>query len=277
MTSAKNLSLVTSFLLFSVSGAISQTTAEDYVRIAEEFKKKAQPDSAIFYYEKAAGIFQSQSATGKFINACNQVGVLLTRQDKYEAAKAYLNKALSAGLTLPDTASLYLASTYIGFGVIYNAEKDYATSLFYHNKSLAIRLAKLGEYHSDVATNYGNIGNVYLNARDFDRCIEAHLKSMNTREKLFGKTSVEIAQSYTGLGNAYREKKDYQQSVDYFQKALQNKIIQLGQGHKDLVKYYTNISEVYYLMNNQKDGDFYKGKSEEISKTALLFQPGSKN
>lgn len=87
---------------------------------------------------------------------------------------------------------------------------------------------------------------------------------MKIREKVFGKTSAEIIESYNGLGNAYREKKDYKRSLVYFEKALKNKIIQRGQGHKDLLKFYANVSEVYYLMENKKQGDFYKTKSEEI-------------
>ena len=88
---------------------------------------------------------------------------------------------------------------------------------------------------------------------------------MKIREQLLGKESVEVIQSYIGLGNAYKEKKDYKTSIDYFEKALQNKIKQRGQGHKDLVRYYNNISEVYYLMDNKAQGDFYKAKSEEIN------------
>ncbi|MBK7854791.1 MAG: tetratricopeptide repeat protein [Bacteroidetes bacterium] len=68
------------------------------------------------------------------------------------------------------------------------------------------------------------------------------------------------------MGNAYREKKSYETSLAYFEKALQNKVKQVGQGHKDLVKLYKNISDVYYLMNNREQGDFYKIKSEEILK-----------
>jgi tetratricopeptide (TPR) repeat protein len=89
---------------------------------------------------------------------------------------------------------------------------------------------------------------------------------MKIREKLFGETSAQIIESYTGLGNVYREKKDYKVSLEYFEKALKNKIIQRGQGHKDLIKFYKNISDIYYLMENKEQGDFYKTKSEETLK-----------
>jgi len=89
---------------------------------------------------------------------------------------------------------------------------------------------------------------------------------MKIREKLFGETSVEVIQTYTNLGNAYREKGVYKTSLEYFEKALKNKIIQCGEGHKDLAKFYKNISDVYYLMKNKEQEDFYKTKSEEVLK-----------
>lgn len=87
---------------------------------------------------------------------------------------------------------------------------------------------------------------------------------MKIREKIFGDSSAEVIQSYTGLGNACKEKKDYEVSIEYFEKALQNKIKQNGEEHKDLAKYYKNISDVYYLMDNKQQGDFYKTKSESL-------------
>jgi tetratricopeptide (TPR) repeat protein len=87
---------------------------------------------------------------------------------------------------------------------------------------------------------------------------------MLIREKLFGANSPQIVESYRGLGNVYRETKEYEKSLSYYQKALQNKVEQLGDGHKDLARYYTHISEVYYLMENKEQGDFYKAKAEEV-------------
>lgn len=255
----------TLFLLGSINNVNGQSSslADEYILQADDFKKNLKPDSAIIYYEKASVEFQKLGNIEKFINAYNQIGIILTRQDKYEKAKTYLEKALSTGLSSLDTNNLVIATTYISLGVVYNAEENYNQSLIYHNKALSIRLLKLGEYDAQVATSYGNIGNVYRNSGDFDKSIDAHLKAMKIREKLFGEASAEIIDSYVGLGNVYREKKDYTTSLKYFEKALKNKIVQRGEGHKDLAKFYKYISDVYYLMENKEQGDFYKTKSEE--------------
>jgi tetratricopeptide (TPR) repeat protein len=268
ITMLQNIIAVTFFLfaLINNSNAQSSPTGDEYMRLADDFKKNMKPDSAIIYYEKASVEFKTPGNTEKFINACNQTGIILTRQDNYVKAKTYLVQALSAGLSLPDTNNLLIATTYISLGVIYRAEENYNQSLLYHNKALSIRMLKLGEYSAEVATSYGNIANVYLSRKDFDKAIDAHFKAMKIREKLFGETSAEIIESFNGLGNVYREKKDYKTSLDYFEKALKNKIIQRGEGHKDLAKFYKNISDVYYLMENKEQGEFYKIRSEETLK-----------
>lgn len=252
--------------LIGIASAQSDSIAVEYARLADDFRKNAAPDSAIVYYEKASVAFQELNQVEQFVSSCNQIGALLTRQDNYEEAKVYLNKALSAALSSLDTNNPVIAGTYIAFGVIYSAEENYPLSLKYHDKALAIRLLKFGKNHADVATCYGNIGNVYFNSQNYEKAIEFHLKAMKVREKLFGKTGSEVIQSYTNLGNAYRESKNYKEAIRYFEKALTNKIKQVGEKHKDLAKFYKNISDAYYLKGDNEKGDFYKMKSEEIPK-----------
>ena len=243
-----------------------QSVADAYMLQASDFRKNMKPDSALMYYKKASAEFQKLGNIQSYIDSYNEIGIILTRQDKYEEAKSYLDKALSTGHSSLDSIHLTIATTYISLGVIYNAEENYEEALNAHFKALSIRLLKLGEYHADIATSYGNIGNVYRNYKDFDKSIEAHLKAMRIREKVFGAESAEITESYAGLGNAYREKKEYETSLDYFEKALNNKIIQRGEGHIDLAKFYKYISDVYYLMANNSKGDEFKTKWEEIKR-----------
>ena len=269
MTTHINFIAYAIFMFALIGSAIGQNSpsGDEYIRIADEYKKNSKPDSALIYYEKASVEFQTAGKSEKFVNSYNQIGIILTRQDEYEKAKTYLEQALSKGISSLDTNyNLTLATTYISLGVIYNAEENYTQSLIYHYKALAIRLRQIGESDALVATSYGNIGNVYLNAKDYNNSIEAHLKAMKIREAVFGAASPEIIESFTNLGRAYREKKDYKTSLEYFEKALNNKIIQPGVTNKDLTKYYKNISDVYYLMNNKVQGDLYKSKTEETLK-----------
>lgn len=254
----------TLFLFASISHVKSQDmVADEHIKQAEAFKKNGNSDSALVYYEKASAEYQQSGNTEGFVNACNQAGIILTRQDKYEKAKTYLNNALSKNKLFSDSNHLLIATTYLNLGVVFSAEENYGQSLLFHKKALDIRLLKLGIYHADVATSYGNIGNVYLRSKDYDKALENHLQAMKIREKVFGNTGVEVVQSYNNLGNVYKERKEYKTSLEYYEKALQNKIAQLGEKHKDLARYYKSISDIYFLMGNKEQAEFYKVKSNE--------------
>lgn len=236
------------------------------IQKAEGYKKTMNRDSAIYFYKIAAIDFQKAGDVENLIETYNQIGTILTRQDKYEEAKNYLFQAMNLALSKLDSNDLALANTYINLGVIYNAEQLFEESLKYHFKALGIRLIVLGENHADVATSYGNIGNVYRNKKDLDKAIEAHTKAMLIREKLFGSQSAEIIESFVGLGNSYLDKNELSTSLIYFDKALNNKVRQRGEGHKDLVKYYNYVSKVHYLLNDIPKGDEFKLKAEAIEK-----------
>ena len=57
---------------------------------------KQDTDSALVYFEKHLSNSKTREHR-KFVDVYNQIGIILTRQDKYEKAKAYLDKALSTG------------------------------------------------------------------------------------------------------------------------------------------------------------------------------------
>lgn len=266
MASFKFTLIVTVFLLYSIHELHSQhiPLADSYFSKASDFKKEMKQDSALFYYKKAALEFQTLNRTEEFIESYNQIGIILTRQDKYEKAKSYLDQALSLGLSTLDSNNLTVANTYISLGVVYNAEGNYKQALAYHHEALAIRLIKLGEFHADVATSYGNLGNVYRNNEELDKSIAAHAKALAIREKVFGLSSPEIVESYVGLGNSYKQKQEYSTSLTYFEKALKNKISQRGEGHRDLVRFYKYVSEIYLLMGDSIKGAAFREKWKAI-------------
>jgi len=237
-------------------------SADAYIRLAEESNKTLDRDGSVAYYEKAAIEFEKLGNTQKLVNTYNQIGIILTRQDKYEKAKAFLGKALSTGLASLEPNDPLLATTYISLAVVSAAENRFDESLAFHDKALKIRLVKFGKNIAEVATSYGNIGNVYFRKKEYDHAIKAHLKGVRIREEVFVKDSPQIVESYRGLGNAYREKKHYKKAIGYFEMALSNKIKQLGEGHKDLARYYNDISQVYLLSGDKTKADEFKTKAE---------------
>ena len=187
MTIIKTIIVFVFFAILLITNVKGQNSAlsDEYIRLAEDSKKNMKQDDAINNYEKASVEFQKLGNIEQFINAYNQIGIILTRQDKYEKAKTYLDKALSTGLSSLDPNDPVIATTYLSLGVVYSAEDQFEKSLDFHNKALKIRLLKFGKYNADVATSYGNIGNVYFRKKDYDRrCRSSPDGKKNQRESI---------------------------------------------------------------------------------------------
>ncbi len=119
---------------------LSAQLGDEYIRIADNYKKNSKPDSALIFYKKASLEFQDLASVEKLMNAYNQVGVIYTRKDEYDSSALYLKRSLAKRPFLADTNNLTLATTYISLGVMYGAQDNIERSLFYHNKALAIRI-----------------------------------------------------------------------------------------------------------------------------------------
>lgn len=118
-------------LCILISGADAQggPTGEEYVHLAENSNKNLERDKAIAYYEKAAVEFETGRSIERFVDSYNQIGIILTRQDKYESARKYLDKALSVGLSSLGPNDLTVATTYLSLGVVFSAEDKFDQSL----------------------------------------------------------------------------------------------------------------------------------------------------
>lgn len=97
MSTTKTIIVFVFFAIFSITNVKGQNSplSDEYIRLAEESKKNMKQDDAINYYEKASVEFKTLGNIEQFINAYNQIGIILTRQDKYEKAKTYLEKAFA--------------------------------------------------------------------------------------------------------------------------------------------------------------------------------------
>ena len=92
MTATKTLIACAFFLLALINSVNAQTKLPvPRTRIPAaggRLYKKLDRDNAIIYYEKASVEFQTLGNVEQFVNAYNQIGVILTRQDKYEKARS---------------------------------------------------------------------------------------------------------------------------------------------------------------------------------------------
>lgn len=170
----------------SISSKDSISTAKAYTYLGDYYGSQGISDSAFLYYFKAEKIF-------------------LNRKDKYNLAKAQLNKAL----------------------LQYN-ESDFSGSQITVFKALS---AIKGEKNNEILFELHNLlGLIYNELGDYSKSIETHIKALSIVENEPSPVEYQFKSvSLNNMGLVYQNLNQYNKAIPYFQKGLEQK--------KDLLLY----------------------------------------
>lgn len=163
------------------SGANSVPVAIMYNGIAESYRVKGEPASALPYYQKTLAIFETVLPP----NHSNFVG---------------FNESI---------------------GQCYMDMKEYGKALKYLHESIRINNVSMGANHSLTGKSYNKIGMLYLRLRQPDKALHYYnqAEKINTLpENRQFVTGLEV--TYLGMGTAYRYKGNYTQALQYLEQAL---------------------------------------------------------
>ncbi len=195
--------------------------ANIYNHLADQFRE-SNPDSTVFYANKAAGISQkagyNAGLAGAFLNKGNAAVIL----GDYSKAMSCFKKAQSTyNALLPEEESNNsiisgLARSYAGAGVVYSEQSNYYMALENYKKALLL-YQKTGQ-QVFIAKVYNNIGIVYKSQQNYPKALEYLKKALAIQERTGGQA---VAMTYTNIGVIYFESNRQPEALPYYQKAAQ--------------------------------------------------------
>ncbi len=145
----------------------------------------------------------------------NRIGISYVHFERYDDARAYLNKAYKIFSAYNDTVSMEMILN--NLGVICSEQGKEREAIQYFKRSLQLRL-KLGDYYW-VAYSYSNIGDSYRAMEELDSAQYYFLKSVETfktkssQKAVPALVSVNVSELYYLLGN-------YDEALRWGEKAL---------------------------------------------------------
>jgi len=264
------INLIISFLCgnisFSQNITADTTLANEYYKIADNFRKAYELDSALLYLEKAQPLYIKHlgEISLKNANVLHLLALVYEVFLMYDKSLEYFFKSLEIRLELLGEKNVEVARSYNNIGNVYLEKLEYDKALEYHFKSLEVRLELLGENHKDVAKSYNNIAAIYYGKSEYDKSLEYYFKSLEIRLELFSEKNVDIAKSYSSIGNVYCQKSEYDKALEYYFKSLKIRLEILGEKHIDVAKSYNNIGTVYFSKSEYDKALEYFFKSLEI-------------
>lgn len=223
-----------------------------YIEIGDLFEL-SMPDSAIYFYQKAADVAQQNYSTytseennylkykylSQFATAVRYIGVVQTTHGDYEKAiENYLTVLKFSEILIKESKNQKLiyeskkgmSMCFTNIGVIQKEQRNYDKTIEYYLKALSIKEElndKRGEANCivNLASIYGLLGN-------YDKSIEYFSKALSLSAEI-GNKLIE-SECYYGIGNINLEqaknykdlnecKKSYETALFYYFKALKIK------------------------------------------------------
>lgn len=262
---------------------ISQTDAdtilaEQYIQLAEKFRKDAIYDSSNYYYNKGGEIYlttaryfeekenqkvnfkepeidtsssinisMSKYFWRKYFECQNQIcWNLITFQGKANLAIDSLENILNVMNNNLSEIRDMLAILLNTLGVGYFQNGDFDRAVQYYRQSLLINLQIYGQQHALVAKNYNNIGIIYWQKGDFDKALENYNTSLKIKLKETNLNKLDIATTYNNIGVVYRSIGDYFTALEYYNQSLLIRLNLLGNLHPYVATNYNNIGVTYH-------------------------------
>ncbi|MCU0393964.1 MAG: tetratricopeptide repeat protein, partial [Thermoflexibacter sp.] len=246
---------------------ISQLSAENYIKVAENEKAKEQIKQALSFYDKVFDkedtIFNENlpSAWSRYL-----AGQIHDYQGNYDSALNAHRQALQIYLSNSQTNVRNIALVYLNMGIAYQKKGLYYRALEHEQKALQT----LSEAKQDLplleSEIFDHLGVVYALMGDIDQAIYYQEKALQIREDFLPANHPDKAWTALHLGDTYYLRKMYDKSEKYYMDALYICEDVLKPSHPLFASIYNSIG---VLAQAQKRGDF---ASHQFKKALDIYE-----
>jgi tetratricopeptide (TPR) repeat protein len=251
-----------------------------YNKIADLYKE-INPDSTLFYAQKATILSLKKGYTAGFAVACINKGNASIILGDYPNALQYFDKAKSefekALHQNSDDKKLKsgLARTYASSGVVYSEQNNYNLSL--NNYEKALKLYREINELSSVSKTLNNIGILYKSQQIYPKALQ-YLKEAHKIQSDLKQENAPI--TLTNIGVIYFETGHLQTAFNYYEKAKEGF---LKYDNKRGLALLNNYVGDYYLKQNNliladkfyhKSLDLYEEIKNKFGASLALYNVG---
>ncbi|MFC2087008.1 tetratricopeptide repeat protein [Bacteroidota bacterium] len=139
-------------------------------------------DSAIYFYKKAAGLFEELKSLSELASIYTNIGVLYFEKRNSKEAIEYYNKSLKISERISNNE--LIAAKNIDLAVAYSIARDYATAEKYLEK--AMKIGRSEKNHDIILSCFENYYQIYTNAGNEWKAKEYGLRYNHYRDSVEG-------------------------------------------------------------------------------------------
>lgn len=237
-----------------LSSDIDDSTAYKIsINLALEFEGK-NPDSAIYYYQKAIDISERNQWLTFKAQTLTNMGFAFFYNNQKDTAIRYFRKGLELFIENGDRVNTM--NTYYNLGYFYNELEDYNSAIEAFTN--AIKLARELDNKKRLADAYNNLGLIYYYIGHYDKAITSHIKSLKIKEEIgnpAGYTHLNLALDYLGQENS-------EKALEHNFKAL--KAVEELEADPVKATALKNIGDIYSDLNQLDSARIYYDSAYQI-------------
>jgi len=245
-----------------------------FANISKAWLLKKSYDSAAWYSDKAAEIFQKTKDNGDLLTAYKQSAMIYAQKKDYPKAIAYYGKILA--VSQKKGSGKLLMNSFDEAGQLYENAGDYKNALKCYRASQDIRdslnIAQKTKDSISVSYSLDLIGDVFANMKQKDNSEAGLLSTIETKRSL--NDTLAMAINYMNLGILYEKEKQYTKALNALQQCLQ---FSAKIKYTDLQSSALNeLADLYEQTGDYRNATSYFKRHRELA-ASLNNENGSKN
>ncbi|NOZ36319.1 MAG: CHAT domain-containing protein [Chlorobi bacterium] len=247
----KFFSLISLFILLSLSRISAQADKENYQKAvdffkqANLFKQKFDFKNAELNFSKAAKLFKENHYIGNYIQCRYSIADINIQTNKYKEAEIILNEIEALAKQKYGEENKFLMNIYLGQGLIkaYKGKTD--SAIFFYDKAKELN-DKFSKPNSFFKSNVCSaLGNAYSDKGNYKKALEYYLKDLEIKKSYVGENHPMLAVTYNNIANVYQANGDSKSALEYVDKAINLSISAYGKNNPETAKYYSSKGSIY--------------------------------
>ncbi len=194
----------------------------------------------------------------------NNLGILYTKQERYDDAARVLRRALSISETNLDQQHPYIAVTLRNLGTLHRHQEQYDEAEGYVRRALDIDAGALGTHHPQLAKDYTQLAAI-ASARGLQSEAELYLKKgLSLRQQAYGPDHPEVAISLLAMADGYRDHDQFDQAEPLYERVLEIQEKHFGPRHLQMAESLEHYALLAKKMGRPQEAEEMQREAQQI-------------
>ncbi len=264
------MSVLVLTLLCGVTNSQQLDTAKTngLIRKAYEQLDKFDYDSATFYFQSAATIYEAHEVWEKYFEMQIEISGNLWLASDLDGCKSLALRVIEESEDKIAPNHKIVAQAHGRAGTVYSYKNQFDSAFYHHSKAISI-LNLDGENTEELARQHNNFGQAYYHKASFDTALFHFRKSVALWFSSGDSTHRMLSAPLGNIGNVYWYKGRFDSTIWYYNKSTEIDLLHYGEIDPGTAQGINNLGYAYSALGDEDKAVAYFKRALEIRRQIL--------